>query len=613
MSITAMALVFMGCPTDPDDPPPAVSTDEEYTNKLVYPAGTTNTNLPPVSYWNELGEIVYWPDPFMKYDGTRLQDTGSAEGNLAAWLQHRAQIKAVMEYYYTGKQIPQPTSVVLKDYPASPVIGGANPITITVTANNKSVDYSFTINIPANGPNGLPPSGNNRIPIMFATTATYRDNGYATVNHGVSSDSLTGWIQDLFEFNNAGDMDRPFAHLRTAWAISRIMDAIELLNDLPGGYPVDSAKGLTTGNSRGGKQAMYGGVFAESLRGTHIAVTGPSSSGTGGTAPERFVSEAGGKREYYKKGIDTLTPPLALYGSTYDVYAGDAPDYILAERPSAGQNNGGFQTHPHARLEQAGWVSNRLHEFTEMYNYWVCNYQTATNPNPETGRPHGIIGQMPLDAHFGIILAAPYGFATWDGIASHWTVPEGTYLAMLAAKEVYDYIGKSENIGFRIYDVRHSQPARAHNDLVDFANIYFNNNFTLAQRGGTAYVRQVAGDFPIITDINVFQDKDPAYGSDPRMPDGKRRLFDWFDINAVDPFIRHDYYKVNWASPTKSSDESIGAIVRKYHLDNGIEAGPDGDMREYVNFTYSLPRGGAYTLGTTMPEPWPWDISQRDE
>jgi hypothetical protein len=222
---------------------------------------------------------------------------------------------------------------------------------------------------------------------------------------------------------------------------------------------------------------------------------------------------------------------------------------------NANRTNAGFQTTTHARGEQSNWVTNRFQEFTDLHWDWITNYQSDTNPagppGDGVGNPyHGYAGTAPFDSHFITALCAPYGLLSHDGWDSAWTNAEGMYMNYLATREAYDYIGKSENIGIRIYKIGHAQPDREMYDLVDFGNLYFNRTF---QKNWVRTYNAVQ--YPV-TGQASFMDKDPLYNGGT--------VVTWFDPNARDPEGRHEYLKLNWAAPNKPAGSSVADVVSAY-------------------------------------------------
>jgi hypothetical protein len=369
--------------------------------------------------------------------------------------------------------------------------------------------------------------------------AFFRDNGYATISdNATASDSLTGVVQDLFQYNNvSSNLDYPSSLLRAAWVTGRIIDAIEAG---AGGGKIDPDKLVTTGISRGGKNALWQGTFAKSKTGKQIAVINPVSSGAAGVAIERFVGYPFKDGLIYQKSIDTV-------GGT-ELTLLVTPEYAVTESISAVEaesgRGGSIQSMPSIMTDSGGnWVNNRFKQFTNLYPHWKVNRGNAR------ANYFGITGTMPFDSHFMTALVAPRGLLIHDGWRSPWTNPEGTYFNYLATREVYDFLGASDNIGIRIYDVTHSNPTREQYDLLYFCNLYFNKTF-----GDTYRKLSSESTYSEITDIEVFQDNDPSQGG--------LNIASWYDPRNKDGLGRYDYLKLNWANPQKGPGASVADIVK---------------------------------------------------
>jgi hypothetical protein len=503
----------------------------DYVNPL--PAFSVD-NLPTVEYWNQLaeekGELANYPNPFIFADGSVVQTPED-------WPRRRAEIMKIIEYYWSGELPPPPDKVEISGAGAT----GAGSVTIEVTANGRTASFSVTITLPTLAPNGLPPSPTNKVPVLLVSSGggTPANYGYASISCG-SSDSLSGIAMDLYQWD-ASDPGRPSSLTRNGWRIGRILDALELG---AGGGVIDPRMAVTCGMSRNGKDALFMGLYGVSMTGTRVAVTCPVSSGSAGIAPDRFVAQAGGKPSYFYRTLDTITSNLVQ---------------IITEAEGgidAGRTNHGFQTLPHVWTDSSGvWLNIRNRSFTDMHKEWICNYQSTSNPGDDPNSWHGYEGSAPFDAHFLAALAAPYGLLIFDGWDSAWTNAEGNYMVYLAGREVYDFLGVSENIGIRIYKIGHSFPTREVNDIIDFSNLYFNRTF------GTDWVRTSdVATYPV-NPQEAFNDADPKY-----LPDaaGQRTLATWFDPDCTDPEGRHEYLKLNWAAPGKPKGSSVADKVKAY-------------------------------------------------
>jgi hypothetical protein len=493
-------------------------------------------NLPPVAYWNnEVGEIVNLPNPFVFANGDPV--TSAAD-----WERRRVEIQKLLEYYEIGIFPPLPDSVT---------VNGGNPDgsgtwNVVVSANGRTASFTMTVNFPTSvnadgdicGPDGVALSADHPVPALFGNLPPFRPNGYATItDNATGSDGLSGVVQTLFQYNNvASNLDYPSSLARAAWVTGRMIDAIE---KGVGGGKINPDKLMTTGISRGGKNAFQQGVFAVSMTGKRIAVCNPVSSGAAGVAIERFVSMPF-KETIYQKPVNTVGGTALTILITP---ADGALEGINAMDPEAGRN-GSIQSMPSIMTDSGGnWVSNRFKQFTNLYPHWKVNRNNAR------ASYFGITGTMPFDSHFMSALVAPRGLIIHDGWRSPWTNPEGTYFNYLASREVYDFLDAFDNIGIRIYNVTHSNPSREHWDFLYFANMYYNRNF-----GDTYHKLSNDTAYPEMTDIRDFQDNAPEY-------DGQQ-IASWYDPRNVDGLGRHDYLKLNWANPKKGLGASVADIIK---------------------------------------------------
>jgi hypothetical protein len=499
--------------------------------------------LPSVAYWNnEFGEIVNLPNPFTFADGSGVY-------NVADWELRKVEILKILEYYLTGTMSPLPTEVSVTGGNAD----GSGTYTVEVHANGRVGTFTLTINLPTStngagdivGPNGLPVSTANPVPALLGNLGPFRPNGYATISSGATgSDGLAGLVQDLFQYDNSS-LDRPSSLIRAAWVTGRIIDAIE---KGAGHGLIDPTKLLTTGVSRGGKLALYQGAFAKSMLGTQIAVTNPTSSGANGVALERVLGLPF-KEYYWTQSLDTKggTELIRLFPP------GERPSLVRIDP----ERRGSIQSMPSIMGDGGGnWVSPRFKQFTNMYSEWKVNKDNAR------ANYFGITGSAPFDAHFMTSLVAPRGLYICDGWRSPWTNPDANYLGYLATREVYDFLDAYDNIGIRLYNVTHSNPAWEQWDFLDFANIYFNDH---TDTHGAPYARlETTGatlTYPVQTDVKYFIDEDPAYASDLDAY-GQANIATWYDPRNKDGKNRYDFLKLNWANPKKGLGASVADIVR---------------------------------------------------
>jgi hypothetical protein len=496
-------------------------------------------NLPTVADWNAYGEIVAIPNPFVKADGTEI-------GSESQWPERSAEIRKILEYYYCGVYPPQPESVVISDAGAT----GAGNLVITVGGNGRRTSFTGTLTLPSAAPNGQALGAANKAPLVIlvgASGTAFVANGYATITFSTDTVNAYGIVRDIWPYSDT-DPSRPSALVQDAWKAARIIDAVEAG---AGGGVLDADKIIVTGMSRNGKDALYIGAFAESMTGKRIAVTDPAVTCAGGVPIERFVSTTTTKKSYYYIDLGNT-----LGGTPF-------AQVVAPGTPGSTWRNlrNGIQTNIHGRQEQAEWYGRRFQSFIDTHPNWNTNlYHEATS--------YGLAGTTPFDSNFLTALVAPRGLVIHDVWEDIWSNAEGVYMNYLATKEVYDFLGADQNIGFRFYDVSHSMPTRDYYDIIDFANMYFNRT------AGTDYARlEGQGTYPAITDNAWFQDKDPLYYSASDEPDPEHAVT-WYDPRSRDPSGVMEYTKLNWASPGKPAGSSVAAKVKAYFDANPGLAAP---------------------------------------
>jgi hypothetical protein len=350
------------------------------------------------------------------------------------------------------------------------------------------------------------------------------EGSYATTTIGVLFPGLTGggtaagWAVDL---------NAPSSLMCSAWGVSRVLDALEWARDnifVPAGSTryIDPAKVMVTGTSRGGKQALVVGAFAESQSGTKIAVSFPNASGCLGTSIERFLSPVLNSKMDYYFNLNSLDGPAPVgvtmvaykdpmvQGTDYDV------KYTLGKDAKGTGLDQGFQTQHHAWTDSGGyWPSYRNKQFVPM--------RTDLNIDKEGGK--GYLGTIPYDQHFVMSLVAPRGLLVTCGILDYWNNPESNFMGFLAVREVYKFLDAERAFGLRFFNVAHSGNSLKQAEVVQFANAYF------------------AG-------VDPDTLKDPAvFGTK-----SKYRQLDMFPLD--DPRSFTDYARMYWKAPN-STEKTI--------------------------------------------------------
>ena len=241
-----------------------------------------------------LPEIKGLPNPFVFQDGSAVRSKED-------WGRRRGELKALFEEYEYGHLPPKPETMTVKPGEAraddeAKVV--RQDLEVSLGHDGKTLVLHVTLTLPqkAEGPVpvviqssfGRPPgAGRPGNPPAQAKggprpdrNRIFTDRGYAIAEFPfteVAADNKdrarTGGIYALFDDKiDCGGL------MAWAWGVHRVIDALEA------DKRIDSKKVVVTGHSRYGKAALLAGAFDE-----RIALTVPSHSGAGGTAPYRFI------------------------------------------------------------------------------------------------------------------------------------------------------------------------------------------------------------------------------------------------------------------------------------------------------------------------------------
>lgn len=85
----------------------------------------------------------------------------------------------------------------------------------------------------------------------------------------------------------------------------------------------------------------------------------------------------------------------------------------------------------------------------------------------------GHVDQLPFDQHSIKALVAPRAFLETSGLGDLWSNPEGSQQAYLAAREVFDFLGVRDQIGFAWRAGKHEHNLQDWTALLDFADWRF--------------------------------------------------------------------------------------------------------------------------------------------
>ncbi|MEV4758468.1 cellulose binding domain-containing protein [Micromonospora sp. NPDC049559] len=210
------------------------------------------------------------PDPFRKFDGTRITSKSD-------WRCRRAETRELAERYVYGDKPAKPASV-------TGTVSNSS-ITVNVSQNGRSASFSAGVQLP---------SGTGPFPAVVvvgglgADTATIRSAGAAIISYdplavgreGTPRNNKQGAFYTIYGATSSTGLLAAWA-----WGVSRIIDVIEQ----SGGNILRADAMGVTGCSRYGK-----GAFAVGVLDQRIALTMPIESGTAGVPAFRAVAGESG-------------------------------------------------------------------------------------------------------------------------------------------------------------------------------------------------------------------------------------------------------------------------------------------------------------------------------
>ena len=170
---------------------------------------------------------------------------------------------------------------------------------------------------------------------------------------------------------------------------------------------------ITTGHSRNGKAALCAGIFDE-----RVKITAPNNSGCGGCGCFRFL----GGRELTQDAKKTET--LEVITTAF----------------------------PH-------WFTKNLNQFYDEPGKIYSQEQALNN-------------KLPFDLHFNKALIAPRVLLSLEAYGDEWANPYGSELTHIAAKEVYDLLGVSDNIDIKFREGGHEFGTQDWFILLDFCDLH---------------------------------------------------------------------------------------------------------------------------------------------
>lgn len=229
-------------------------------------AGQSCSTLPATNSF--MGSVVKLPDPFTFLNGSKVT-------TFADWQCRRDEISALIQRYELGP-LPDAASTTV-----SATLSGSR-LSITVTANGKTLSMAPTIRLPSSGSGPFPALialGGASIPVPAGVAViTYNNEEIAATDPRGRGKFFDLYGRTLPSGATTGGL------VAWAWGVSRILDALESLG--PATTKIDPKRVAVTGCSRNGKGAMVSGAFD-----TRIALTIPQEGGSGAMGCWRIAGE----------------------------------------------------------------------------------------------------------------------------------------------------------------------------------------------------------------------------------------------------------------------------------------------------------------------------------
>jgi hypothetical protein len=237
---------------------------------LVFDVENTGMNcpIPYLPTFSELPVIQPLPDPFEWADGRgRIK-------YFSDWQIRRAEIGAQIQNYEIGQKPSRPDSITAS------YSGGV--LTVNVTINDQTLTLTSQVSLPAgtgpfpavigmNSPSGSIPS--DIFTSRNIARITFSHNQVTTYGSQNNTDPYYRLYPNL-------NKDNTGQYSAWAWGVSRIIDGLELVQDV---LPIDLEHIAVTGCSYAGKMALFAGAFDE-----RIALTIAQESGGGGATSWRY-------------------------------------------------------------------------------------------------------------------------------------------------------------------------------------------------------------------------------------------------------------------------------------------------------------------------------------
>ncbi|KAK3628185.1 carbohydrate-binding module 1 [Elasticomyces elasticus] len=289
---TFLALAVAGAAIASAYGTPKPSYGNEYS-----PVPASCSHLPP--HQRLINQTYVLPDPFHFINGHPVR-------NEADWYCRAAQIRELFQKYELGYK------------PAKPPIFSStysnNTLNITAgLSKSKTINFSIPIkpaNVTSNGASPAVIAYNGVSVPITAQAATIVLNVDQIALQDNSSSRGIGLFYDLY----GNDTTRAGALMAWAWAVSRILDALEAHPEAG----INPRKVAVTGCSRNGKGAMVAGAFDE-----RIALTIPQESGSGGDACWRTSRDMLVNQNLATQTAQEIVTENVWFSESFDYFARD--------------------------------------------------------------------------------------------------------------------------------------------------------------------------------------------------------------------------------------------------------------------------------------------------
>ena len=401
------------------------------------------------------------PDPFTFLDGSKVT-------TLADWEARQQEISGLYQYYMYGMkrsgenvryEFVDSYKTMVFDYATwtmveKTVTPGPDQkfVKVFVEKDGKEVSFMTTATFPsttskdAEGKDVVAiadPIHDGGYPVLVsigslgASQKKYlNDNGYAVIEFtytDIASDDANhnGIFYQLYPYGKTYDQQTG-ALMAWAWGVSKVIDAVVADAAGANAMRIDPDNTMVTGVSRCGKAAAIAGAFDSRIR-----VTVPASSGTSGVASFRYSSA----------------------GKVYDYSSLEKEEFIDFSGEASGT---------------AKWQSYQDHPlYTVGSNEQLSNSQGAPHWFNDNFLQFTSANQLPFDQHLLVALAADtdrYYFITGEVDGGDWINNAGMYASYLAAQNVYDSLGVSDNLAIHLHSTGHALTLEDTKYLVEFCN-----------------------------------------------------------------------------------------------------------------------------------------------